>query len=61
MNDPKFKHYRQLGKRVNFLKNYGGGKIKLLSLWGLSDEIATALNAGCYNFLKSLRLPTWVR
>ena len=61
VDDPKFKHYRQLGKRVNFLKNYGGGKNKIIESMGLSDEIATALNAGYYKaFPKILDYQRWV-
>jgi DNA polymerase-1 len=46
--EQNFKHYRDLGKRCNFLKNYGGGKNALKESLKISDEIAIALDNGYY-------------
>lgn len=50
VEDPEFKaHYRELGKRANFLKNYGGGIGALESQLKVSNEIAKALDSGYYS------------
>lgn len=54
-------HYRSLGKRANFLKNYGGGKGALMTKLKITEEIADALNRGYYEaFPKVLDYQKWV-
>jgi DNA polymerase I len=61
-NDPKFKeYYRELGKRANFTKNYGGGKKALMDNLGVTEEVANRLNNGYYAaFPKVLDYQSWV-
>lgn len=59
-NDPDFSHYRSLGKRANFLKNYGGGLGAIMTQLKLSEDIAKALNRGYYEaFPKILDYQKW--
>lgn len=62
ITSPEFKsHYRDLGKRANFLKNYGGGKQALMDSLKISDEVATKLNGAYYKaFPKILDYQNWV-
>jgi DNA polymerase I len=61
VTDKDFKNYRLLGKRVNFLKNYGGMEGRLKSELGVSDEIAQALDQGYYKaFPRVLDYQKWV-
>ena len=58
--DPDFSQYRALGKRANFLKNYGGGLGAIKAQLKLSDEVAQALNRGYYEaFPKVLDYQKW--
>jgi DNA polymerase-1 len=43
---PEFSHYRSLGKRANFAKNYGAGWAKLMGALKVSEDIAKALDSG---------------
>jgi DNA polymerase-1 len=45
---PEFKHYRSLGKRANFLKNYGGGYGAIMTQLDLPEEIAKDLDQAYY-------------
>ena len=59
--DEDFSHYRDLGKRANFLKNYGGGLTALQSSLKVSLEVAQALDKGYYEaFPKILDYQKWV-
>jgi len=62
INDPEFqKTYRELGKRANFTKNYGGGKRALIDNLGVTEEVANKLNNGYYSaFPKVLDYQSWV-
>lgn len=54
-------HYRSLGKRANFLKNYGGGKGALIVKLKITEDVADALNRGYYQaFPKVLDYQRWV-
>lgn len=59
---PDFKsYYRDLGKRANFLKNYGGGIGAILEQLGVSRTVAEALNSGYYEaFPNVLDYQSWV-
>jgi DNA polymerase-1 len=59
--DPNFGHFRSLGKRANFAKNYGAGWAKLMEALKISEEIAKALDSG-YNkaFPKVKDYQRWV-
>lgn len=58
---PEFKHYRSLGKRANFLKNYGGGWRALVENIGVSEEIAKSLDSAYYKaFPKVKEYQKWV-
>lgn len=59
---PDFKnYYRDLGKRANFTKNYGGGKRALIDNLGVDEETASKLNNGYYEaFPKVLEYQSWV-
>jgi DNA polymerase-1 len=58
--DSDFSQYRALGKRANFLKNYGGGLGAIKAQLKLSDEVAQALNRGYYEaFPKVLDYQKW--
>lgn len=60
-SDPDFKHYRDLGKRANFLKNYGGGKGAIMTQLGVDNDTAEALDNGYYSaFPKVLDYQKWV-
>lgn len=60
-DDDDFKSFRDLGKRANFLKNYGGGRNALQSSLRVSPEIAEALDKGYYEaFPKILDYQRWV-
>jgi DNA polymerase-1 len=61
LDDPNFSHYRSLGKRANFAKNYGAGWFKLMESLKISEDIAKALDAG-YNkaFPKVRDYQRWV-
>lgn len=54
-DDPNFDHYRTLGKRCNFLKNYGGGRNRLKDSLKVSDAIATSLDNGYYRAFPMIR------
>jgi DNA polymerase-1 len=43
---PEFSHYRSLGKRANFAKNYGAGWAKLMGALKVSEDVAKALDSG---------------
>lgn len=60
--DPRFKtYYRDLGKRANFLKNYGGGKKALMDSLKISESMADVLNNAYYEaFPKILDYQNWV-
>lgn len=60
-DDPEFSHYRSLGKRANFAKNYGAGWAKLMNALKVSEDIAKALDSG-YNkaFPKVREYQRWV-
>ena len=59
--DEHFGHYRSLGKRANFAKNYGAGWAKLMDALKISEDVAKALDAG-YNkaFPKVRDYQRWV-
>jgi DNA polymerase-1 len=61
LDDPNFSHYRSLGKRANFAKNYGAGWFKLMESLKISEDIAKALDQG-YNkaFPKVRDYQRWV-
>ena len=60
-DDPKWDHYRRLGKMCNFLKNYGGGIVALQTKMGVDADTASALNRGYYEaFPKILIYQKWV-
>ena len=61
LDDPNFSHYRSLGKRANFAKNYGAGWAKLMDALKVSEDIAKALDMG-YNkaFPKVRDYQRWV-
>jgi DNA polymerase-1 len=61
LDDPNFVHYRSLGKRANFAKNYGAGWAKLMDALKISENIAKALDNG-YNkaFPKVRDYQRWV-
>jgi DNA polymerase I len=61
LDDPNFSHYRSLGKRANFAKNYGAGWAKLMDSLKISEDTAKALDAG-YNkaFPKVRDYQRWV-
>jgi DNA polymerase-1 len=61
LDDPNFGHYRSLGKRANFAKNYGAGWAKLMDALKISENIAKALDNG-YNkaFPKVRAYQRWV-
>jgi len=61
LDDPNFGHYRSLGKRANFAKNYGAGWAKLMDALKISENIAKALDNG-YNkaFPKVRDYQRWV-
>jgi len=61
LDDPNFGHYRSLGKRANFAKNYGAGWAKLMGALKISEDIAKALDSG-YNkaFPKVRDYQRWV-
>ena len=47
-DDEHFKEHRELGKRANFLKNYGGGVNALITQLKVTPEVAAALDKGYY-------------
>jgi DNA polymerase-1 len=61
LDDPNFGHYRSLGKRANFAKNYGAGWAKLMDALKVSEDVAKALDNG-YNkaFPKVRDYQRWV-
>lgn len=60
-DDEDFKYYRNLGKRANFLKNYGGGVEALRDSLDVSYEIAQALDKGYYEaFPEIITYQRWV-
>lgn len=60
-DDHNFDEYRELGKRANFLKNYGGGKRTLMKSLKVNESVAEALNKGYYKaFPKVIDYQNWV-
>jgi DNA polymerase I-like protein with 3'-5' exonuclease and polymerase domains len=61
-DNPLFEdYYRQLGKRANFLKVYGGGQKLLMDVLKVSETIAKALNNGFYEAFPKVRdYQNWV-
>lgn len=56
-----FEHYRRLGKMVNFLKNYGGGRQALKDKLDIDDDFIDALNNGYYEAFPKIRdYQNWV-
>ena len=45
---PDWKHYRSLGKRANFLKNYGGGYKAIMEQMDLDEDVAYKLDKAYY-------------
>lgn len=61
-DEEDFSHYRELGKRVNFAKNYGAGKQKIQESLNLDDETAEMLNQGYYEAFPKIReYQKWVQ
>lgn len=58
---PQWKHYRSLGKRANFLKNYGGGYAAIMEQMDLDEQVARKLDVAYYKaFPKVLDYQRWV-
>lgn len=55
IDNPNFDHYRSLGKRCNFLKNYGGGARKIAEALDISTELAVALDKAYYEAFPEVR------
>jgi DNA polymerase-1 len=55
LDDPNFSHYRSLGKRANFAKNYGAGWAKLMESLKISEDIAKALDKGYMKAFPKIR------
>lgn len=61
-DEKDFGHYRDLGKRVNFAKNYGAGKDKIRASLKLDDDTADMLNKGYYEAFPKIRdYQKWVQ
>lgn len=61
-NEEDFDTYRELGKRVNFAKNYGSGVETIKINLNLDDETAMKLNEGYYAaFPKIKEYQKWVQ
>jgi DNA polymerase I-like protein with 3'-5' exonuclease and polymerase domains len=55
-DDPLFKtYYRELGKRANFLKVYGGGSNTLMNALKIDEDTAKALSNGFYEAFPKVR------
>ncbi|MFA6691502.1 MAG: DNA polymerase, partial [Saccharofermentanales bacterium] len=55
VDDPDFAHYRSLGKRANFAKNYGSGASKIAQSLRISEELAKAFSDGYYKAFPKIK------
>lgn len=55
VDDADFAHYRSLGKRANFAKNYGSGAKTIADSLRISEELATAFSDGYYKAFPKIR------